>query len=101
MVLADGADSVTVSTALTVPELPSVTVTSPMLIDGASAAGQSLLFSSTETSLELAFAAAASTRPSPLKSPTATATGFDPSAEVTGGRKVPVPVPINTLTLPP
>src|SRR5437763_7348287 len=80
--------------------LPSATVTSLMLIEGASSAGQIPLLSSTETLLELELADAASGRPSPLKSPTATQIGYEPTAAFTGGLKAPVPVPSSTLTVP-
>ena len=60
--------------ALVVPVLPSVTVTSLMVIEGASSAGQIPSLSSTETLFELELADATSGRPSPLKSPVATDT---------------------------
>src|SRR5207248_2156620 len=76
----------------------SVTVTSLTVIEGASSAGQVPSLSSAETSLEPELADATSGRPSPLKSPTATPTGYEPAAAFTGGLKAPVPVPSSTLT---
>src|SRR5262245_39031226 len=46
------------------------------------------------------FAAATSSRPSPLKSPTATARGAPPTVTSMRGRKEPPPLPSSTLTLP-
>src|SRR6516225_6939510 len=45
------------------------------------------------------FATARSSSPSPLKSPTATENGNDPTAEFTAAWKVPFPSPSSTLTL--
>src|ERR1043166_4043948 len=53
----------------------------------------------TDTSLEALFATARSCTPSPLKSPTATEKGFDPTVKFDGGPKLPVPVPMRTDTL--
>jgi hypothetical protein len=55
---------------------------------------------STETLLEAALATARSGRPSPLKSPTATAAGAVPTAKFTAGWKLPWPLPRSRLTLP-
>src|SRR5262245_60451835 len=46
------------------------------------------------------FAAATSSRPSPLKSPTATARGAPPTVTSIRGRKEPPPLPSSTLTVP-
>ena len=86
--------------AAVVPLFPSVTVTSLTVIEGVSAAGQVPSLSSTETLLELGLADTTSRRPSPLKSPTATPTGYEPAATFTGPLNEPVPVPSSTLTPP-
>src|SRR5437016_14181987 len=91
------AERLTVKVAAVVPVLPSVTVTSLMVIEGASSAGQIPSFSRAETLLEPELADATSTRPSPLKSPTATPTGHVPVTVFTGGRKKPVPGPSTNL----
>ena len=87
--------------ALTVPVLPSVTVTLLILIDGGSSGDQSPSLSSTETAFEPRSAAATSGRPSPLKSPTVTAKGHEPAAWSIGEENVPSPKPRSTLTVPP
>src|SRR5207247_8154570 len=94
------AERLTVKVAAVVPMLPSVTVTSLMVIDGASSAGQVPSLSRTERLLELELADAASGRPSPLKSPTATQIGYGATAAFTGALKVSAPVPSSTLTVP-
>src|SRR6266480_3035703 len=55
--------------------------------------------SSTETSPEFQLAAARSSLPSPLKSPTVTEVGRDPTAKVRPAGKVPSPLPSSTATL--
>jgi hypothetical protein len=70
----------TVKTAVVVPVFPSATVTSSTEIEGAFAGGQTPSLSSTETLSARVFAETASTRPSPLKSPTAVPAGYLPTA---------------------
>src|SRR5207253_6532068 len=55
--------------------------------------------SNTVTVLELKFATARSGTPSRLKSPTATDSGFVPTAKVSAAWKVPLPLPSSTETL--
>ena len=52
-----------------------------------------------ETLLELEFAMARSSLPSPLKSPTATELGPEPAAKLVAALKLPVPVPSKIETL--
>src|SRR5215472_16476776 len=99
MVWVEAAERLTVKTALVVPLLPSVTDALLMLSDGALVGGQAPSLSSTETLLVPALATATSGRPSPLKSPAATADGTEPAATVIGSDKVPSPLLRSTLTL--
>src|SRR5439155_11825128 len=55
--------------------------------------------SSTATLLDPLRATARSGRPSPLKSPTATEDGRDPTVKLVAAPKLPVPVPSSTDTL--
>src|SRR5438128_1199857 len=57
------------------------------------------LFTRTDTQLEFWFAAAMSRRPSPLKSPTAAATGFVATEKLTELWNVPLPLPTSVDTL--
>jgi len=57
------------------------------------------VFNATDTLFELKFATARSGLPSPLKSPTATETGLEPTATGAAAVKAPVPDPNNTDTL--
>src|SRR5881396_2469031 len=71
-----------------------------MVIRGASSAGQVPSFRSTEAVFAEPLAVAASGRPSPLKSPTATAIAAGVGARLIGGVKVPGPRPSSTLRVP-
>ncbi len=93
------ADRVTVKVAAAVPVLPSVTVTSPIRSRGVFWSGQAPSLSSTETVFEPAFAAATSGRPSPLKSPTATAPTDQSTQGSSDWMNVPSPRPRSTLTV--
>src|SRR5437899_2565285 len=58
-----------------------------------------VVFSRIETSLERKFATARSGRESPLKSPTATELGAEPTPKLVGAEKPPLPSPSRIETL--
>src|SRR5262245_43845616 len=94
-------DRVTVNTAFAAPVFPSTMVTSPMLRlgGGGGGGGQSPSLSSTDTVFDSPFAATTSGRPSPLKSPTATAEGHEPTVYAAAYVRVTFPLPNNSLTV--
>src|SRR5262245_45011206 len=70
-----------------------------MVTEGASAGGQEWSLIKTATLLFTEkLVVAASSQPSPLKSPVATAVRFVPAGDLTGGEKAPLPLPRRTLT---
>ncbi len=101
-------ERLTVKTALVVPLLPSVMVTS-LIVREIGGGGTSVMVTvavgsalrRTETLLPPWFATAKSDLPSLLKSPTVTELGKLPTEKLVAVPKLPVPVPNSTDTLPP
>src|SRR4029079_5270912 len=98
------ADRVTVNSIVVVPVCPSATEELLTAREGEPSGGPGPLLRSTETLSEPFLADATSGPPMPLKLPTVTPTGFEPTGELTGSEKapgpVPVPLPSSTLMVP-